>query len=384
MSLWLIIPRDPLIFRDGKPFTATPGERAKSLIFPFPSTVAGAVRTLAGTDSATGRFDTSRTTEVKQIIVRGPVLVELNENGQIKDRFFPAPADALLVQKEGLIKRYYLSPLQMPTGALSDLDGLKLVGPTVNIKDKPVSNPPRYWNQKQFETWLENPTDGLVTRDELGIQGPARESRTHVNITPETLTAAPGALFQTSGMEFVQLETEKDELPKLKEARLLALVLETAASLKNGLGFLGGERRVARWQKADTGLPDCPPAIRKKIIEQGHFRLVLATPAFFEAGHLPTWLKKTYDVTIQAVALPRYQTISGWDYEIPRPKPTRRLVPAGSVYFLKFEGEKSAIQNFVDDLWLSPVSDDEQSRRDGFGLALLGVWAGNLRKMEVK
>ena len=50
MSLWLIVPRDPLIFRDGKPFTATPGERSNSLGFPFPSTLAGAVRTLVGAD----------------------------------------------------------------------------------------------------------------------------------------------------------------------------------------------------------------------------------------------------------------------------------------------------------------------------------------------
>ncbi|MFZ2521089.1 MAG: type III-B CRISPR module-associated Cmr3 family protein, partial [Anaerolineae bacterium] len=31
MKTWLIEPRDPLIFRDGRPFSASPGARAKTL-----------------------------------------------------------------------------------------------------------------------------------------------------------------------------------------------------------------------------------------------------------------------------------------------------------------------------------------------------------------
>jgi len=38
----LIEPRDPLIVRDGRPFTNSPGARAKSLPFPLPQTLAGA------------------------------------------------------------------------------------------------------------------------------------------------------------------------------------------------------------------------------------------------------------------------------------------------------------------------------------------------------
>ena len=59
-----------------------------------------------------------------------------------------------------------------------------------------------------------------------------------------------------------------------------------------------------------------------------------------------------------------------------RPKPTRRLAPAGSVYFLELTGADDAIGRFVDAVWLQAISDDEQDQRDGFGLALLGAWDG--------
>lgn len=384
MSLWLLVPRDPLIFRDGKPFTAVPGERAKSLRYPFPSTVAGAVRTLAGTDPATGEFDSARIQELLRFSIRGPLLVELNEDGKINDWLFPAPADALLLKgnSDEQAVRYWLTPVEMPDGCEANLDGLTLVGPAKVEKEKPYPNPPSYWHQEQYLHWLETPQDGPVALAELGIRGPQHENRTHVSIAPETRSAIPGALFQTSGLEFTQLEWEADETPDLHQARTLALYVETDASLQEGIGALGGERRIVRWQSSQETLPACPDRLKEKIIAQKYCRLVLMTPAKFADGFLPDWFSKEYDVSVQAVALPRYQTVSGWDYDKNKPKPTSRLVPAGSVYYLKF-GEKTQADAFVDSVWMQTISDDEQDRLDGFGMALLGTWDGRLRKMEV-
>ncbi len=387
MSLWLLVPRDPLIFRDGKPFSAIPGERSKSIPFPYPVTLAGAARTRQGIDQTSGEFDKSRVKELKKVKVRGPVLVELDHHGHVDSWFFPAPADALLVMKNGTPTRYSLAPLAMPAGAFCDLDAKNLVGPAVNVKDKPLSDPPRYWNWEQIKAWLEKTTDGKISPDELGIQGPVRETRTHVSILADTQAALSGALFQTSGLEFVRIKQNGNELTKLDTVRSLALALETDADFAEGLGFVGGEHRVTHWEKAQGNpLPKLPDSVKQKIIEQGHCRLILATPAYFEQGYLPSDLgvPNHVTVTVQATALPRYQTVSGWDYELGKPKPTCRLVPAGSVYFLKLEGDKDAIANFLDMLWLRPVSDESQFRTDGFGLALFGTWGGNLRTMEME
>ena len=383
MSLWLVIPRDPLIFRDGKPFTAIPGERARSLIFPYPSTLAGAARTLAGSQAASGKFDVQRIPELLKKSICGPLLVEVDNRNEVAEWFFPAPADALLIQSEKTdqARRFWLAPLETKESS-SDLSGLKLVGPSMNVKEKPISSPPRYWKQAAFEAWLEKPADGVISPDEIGIQGPRREYRTHVSIYPETQSALPGALFQTSGMEFVALKQASEETLELRKACSLALAVDTKVELREGLDVLGGERRAVRWQKSRSSFPACPAKVKEDMLRWGAGRLVLLTPACFESGFLPDWLAKTYSVEVMAAVLPRYQTISGWDYEKPRPKPTRRLVPAGSVYFLKFN-DKERIEAFIKDIWMQTVSDKEQDRRDGFGLAALGTWDGVLREMLV-
>ncbi len=385
MSVWLIIPRDPLIFGDGKSFTSTPGEHSQSMSFPFPSTIAGAVRTLAGTDLATGTFDVNRIPEVKQISVRGPILVEMNEAGNSQTWLFPAPADALIIDESNgdnkIFTRYSLAPGHTPTGALTNLKEMDLVIPRKRIKNKVAHNLPRFWRWEQLALWLEDAKDSPIDISTLGIQGPEREFRTHVNIDPKTQSAAEGMLFQTSGMEFMRIE--RDDKKRL-QTFALALAVETATDIRAGFGHVGGERRVALWQQTQSGLPKCPPAIKKKISEQRHCRLILATPACFDKGYMPSYLQSGFGVkiTVRATASSRYETISGWDYENKKPKPTRRLAAAGNVYFLKLEGSQTEIEKFVDEIWLTAISDDEQSRRDGFGLALLGVWDGELREVK--
>ena len=68
MGNWLIEPIDPLIVRDGRPFGPTPGARARTLPFPFPQTIAGAVRTRDGLD-ANGRFDRTQD-NIARVITR--------------------------------------------------------------------------------------------------------------------------------------------------------------------------------------------------------------------------------------------------------------------------------------------------------------------------
>lgn len=390
MTIWLIEPRDPVIFRDGRPFNASPGARAKTLSFPLPATIAGATRTRAGQD-AHGRFDASRIDELLNKQVRGPLLVKLDEDGGVEDWLFPAPADALLLKHTPFDKhRAHIVPLTMldtSPGTTSNLPApLALAGPTRPANEKPHPEVPPYWRWQSYQTWLKEPKAQDVDLDSFGHAGPARESRMHVSIKSNTQTAEDGALFQTSGLEFTRAAWEEGiSYPQLDQAESLGLVVETDAVLRGGLGFLGGERRVAFWLPSPNQLPGCPAEVRQAIVISKHCRLVLATPALFSQGYLPDEAKLArvgVTVTIQAVVNHRYQVVSGWDYRSSRPKPTRRLAPAGSVYFLRLEGDDNAIGDFVDKVWLQAISDDEQDRRDGFGLALLGVWDGIPRPLS--
>lgn len=397
MLTWIIEPRDPLIVRDARPFGLNPGARARSLPFPFPSTTTGGIRARAGLDDQ-GVFDDHRLDEVKAIEVRGPLLVEIDNQGYIQDWLLPAPADALLlnpaavpVADDSPLLRQRLVPLALPPDSQTDLpQPLALVGlprlpqdtNAAKTSSKPASKVPRYWRWAELQSWLEKPPDqDTVTRPKLGHSGPVAEQRVHVSINAATLSAIEGALFQTSGLEF--LHNQKQQ-PSLTTTRL-ALTVQTKANLAEALAPLGGERRLMRWRTSQTPWPGLPATLKATIIQQKHCRLQLVTPACFTKGYQPTWLQQPqYGVTAQvkAAAVTRSQVVSGWDFEKDVPKPTRRLAPAGSVYFLALEGEDAAIAHWLETLWLGGVSDEAQDRYDGFGLAVFGTWSGQLAAME--
>lgn len=84
------------------------------------------------------------------------------------------------------------------------------------------------------------------------------------------------------------------------------------------------------------------------------------------------------------MALGRPLVVSGWDLKANRPKPSRRAVPMGSVYFLRFpEGwDGDRIARWLEEVWFQNLSDEEQDRKDGFGLAAVGLWDGALLEWE--
>ncbi|MCS7080885.1 MAG: type III-B CRISPR module-associated protein Cmr3 [Chloracidobacterium sp.] len=390
MTVWTIEPRDPIIFRDGRPFGAWGGARAASLPFPFPSTIAGGVRTRAFLN-AKGHFDPAAQgrslDDVRALAVRGPFLVELDEADHIREWLFPAPLDAVawatVRQDRFDIKR--LTPLQLPPGVTVNqpADAPHPVGLATPVKGKPSGDAPRYWRWAALERWLTQAGDwSAVAADEVGHHGPVPEQRTHVGLDPTTLTADEGRLFQTRGLIFTGRTGDG-------ERRRLALAVHVAGGegIRPGPAPLGGERRLVHWRADKQALPACPKAVSEAVVNAGACRLVLATPGYFAAGWRPATETLAagvtgLTVTLVGAAVGRAVVVSGWDFERNQAKPTRRLAPAGSVYFLRLEGSPEARRAWLDKIWLQPISDDEQARRDGFGCALVGAWDGQPTLMQ--
>ncbi len=434
MTVWIIEPHDPLIVRDGKPFDLSAGASSVSLPFPFPSTTTGGVRTQAGLN-AQGVFDISTTgktlADLKKFAVRGPLLVQL-DNDTTGTLLVPAPLDALFFEVKSVDKHkteqepqendkpehklrqvdlHQLVPLKMRNGiaytALSyeQKPTLALVGLVHPKPDKPAKQLPLYWHWEAFERWLIDPAAecGPVTLHKQGHNGPQREQRVHVSIDATTRAAYDGRLFGTSGLEFTHIEQNRETTQAsdtLRNAKRLALAVSVdeensfADNMRDGLAAFGGERRTASWRKSTITLPICPPAIEKAIVTSSSkaCRIILLTPAYFTNGYLPTWLTQPrYGVTpeLRATAVQRPHVLSGWDIENRRPKPTRRLAPAGTVLFLKLNGSDEAIKQWVHELWMQCVSDDaeqekDENRQDGFGLAAIGTWSGNFEEMKLE
>lgn len=396
LQTWIIEPRDSLIVRDGKPFGASI-THATSLDFPFPSTTTGGVRTRAGLDSATGFFDTLLISTIKEIEVKGPLLVGLNaDSNKIANYYLSSPADALLIQDdeqkikgEFSIKR--LLPLKIGDAITYLPNNLKPVGITEHYsKVKPYTDL-KFWNWQTLKDWLlAEKKFEKGTPDNFGIKNLLKDSRTHVAINLD-LASDDGDLFSIRGLEF---NYGKDNLPAIKFA--LAVFVDDAIGNKlesqGNLAPLGGERRLVSWRKSEVSKSDstdhlpleCPKEIKTQIIKDGHCRLMLLTPAYFSDG-LP---KSNDEYEVQAIACNRYQTVSGWDFESNCPKPTCRLLPAGSVLFLKLNSDdKTLREKWIDATWFSCISDfDSKTKqdfaKDGFGLSILGTWDGNPLEMK--
>jgi CRISPR-associated protein Cmr3 len=407
MSVWLIEPLDPLIARDGRP--AAVG-RFDTVGFPYPSMTAGAVRTRMGSEGGAFTLPRAALGELKENVeVRGPLLAELDsESGEVHRWLPPAPRDAVFFRPEGEKDPdlYRLLPRRLEEGEVVDsLDAHGLL-PLATAGEAPRGKPPEgipsFWSWEAFEGWLKSPGDQReVELAKLGLQKLPVETRAHLAIQPGERVGLEGMLFQTAGLRFLSLK-EKDnkdgngaEDRKAREegfslkARRLALsvwsqggrVAGRDLSLARQIAPLGGERRLARWCEASKAWPGLPEAVRDSIAETGQARLILMTPAIFAGGALPGWNGGTgpwgsasVKATVRATSVPRPEVVSGWDLAAGRPKETRRLACAGSVYFLELEGTKDDRRRWCEETWLACVSDDAQERRDGFGLAVLGTW----------
>ena len=376
MSLWTIEPRDPLVVRDGRPNHGR--SESATLSFPHPSTIAGLVRTRLGSDEH-GVFDPGQDlASLLRSAIRGPLLTRLSDAGL----YVPAPRDAV-VFGSGLRR---LAPFDRPAGAVFD-DAFH--GAPVGLarehaagSGKPVKAP-AWWPWALFERWLTQP-DALDGEDadtllKEGLPKLPDETRSHVKLT-DTWTAEDEMLFQTRGLRFVT--------PK-REPLALAIDLDDATTagrtLRAGIGPSGGERRLAHWEPAPASLalPTLPAGVRAALAvdtSSARVRVVLLTPAIFTEGWQPgdapgqlLEARSGITPTLVAACVPRPDTLSGWDFEKQKPKKTRRVVKAGSVYWLDLAGAPEDRVRWAAEVMMTNVSDKEQDRADGFGLAAVGV-----------
>ncbi len=370
MSTWWLQPRDSLLARDGRPTDG--GAAMTTLPFPWPSTTAGFLRNRAGIDDA-GRFHLDPQ-EALKIPVRGPLLAGRHAvTGEGLTFYAPAPADAVWFEapqdedtKRPRLALHRLAPGARPGGALTDdaLGALELLDwATAPHPDKAKPAPgPAFWTWTELEAWLKRPptAPALHEKGAYGLQALPVEERMHVGINHDTQAADDGVLFRTRMLRFA---TPREDA---RRQQLGLVVACEDARVKALAGTLGGERRAAFVEPLKDGLPPCP----KLDAPSRRLRVLLLTPALFDAGATPGEALLG-GARLLAAAVGRPESVSGWDMEARGPRATRRMVPAGSVFWVELPQGADA-NAWAQARWLRSISDQEQDRRDGFGLCVVG------------
>ena len=375
-------PLAPIIVRSGRPFDDLSIVDPARL--PPPSTVAGCLRTAWARTSGepSGLGLKQKFQEATELNVAGPLLVK--GDSQI---LAPKPADALYFGHGASgpnVQR--IEPRKFEAGCDADLpDGLlpvRLAEPEIG---KP-GNGPTWWAWGDFLNFRQGQAVSHAQLCRNGWSPPAGDRRTHVAINPKTGTAEAGHLFQTEGLDLnAPSATKNGDLPVKERWKTAAngfrLLAHCSEALDEGLVHLGGERRLAALQPEPGRIWPVPPKDwLEKIAHTGGLCLTLLTPAIFSRGYRPGWLDA--DLTgnppdlsglrlrLCAAAVERWQPHSGWNLAEQRPRQTRKLAPAGAVYWFRILGNVDISD--LKALWLASVSD--LRRRDGFGLALPSSW----------
>lgn len=137
---------------------------------------------------------------------------------------------------------------------------------------------------------------------------------------------------------------------------------------QKGLLRLGAENKLASFKELTRGL------ITRPSIAFGtdtDFKIYIATPAIFINGYYPTEIFKKAKVEVELLtcAVGKYLNVGGFDMQKREPKPMQKAVPAGSVYYCRMRSGN--LHDLLIELQREGISETEQSRKEGFGIAYL-------------
>lgn len=375
MNAHFLEPLDVLFLRGNRLF-GDAGSYGESMVPPWPSAAAGAIRSAIlardGVDlTAFVRGDAAHPSIGKpdapgafrvidfQLAWHGP-------SGEAElERLYPLPADlfATCSHRDDIILRR-LTPILASPGILSScVTDLLSVVPQPE-RAKPVSG--LWLTETGMRRWLagELPDvkEHLAESDQLW----ANDERVGIGLDPASRRADDGKLFTMQAVA-------------LRRGVGFVAAVEGDALADGAILRLGGDGRgaVARITDAMPLQPDLDA-----LAKAGRCRLILTAPGVFPDGwRLPGMATDgTFDLggvrgRVTCAAVPRAEVVSGWNLARWRPKPAHRATPAGSIYWIEnLDTTAEALRKLAGHgLW--PEEDyDVQRRAEGFNRFTLATY----------
>lgn len=375
-----LVPDDVLFFRDGKPSMIGSDHYLRSLFPPHPSTLYGALRTRrlvdfgvslrglgeerwAGLDAELGA-EVGEWGGFGSLRLRGPWLVK-------EEVLLPAPHDLAVKRADRKVDEtgqpkppraervYRYHPAHLLGGCSHPLRPLAPSDP--KKAEDAESAAGWYLTPEGFAAWSAggSPKPGdLVHRDSLWVD----ERRTGVGLEDDKRTSRKGRLFTFGYI-------------RLRQGVTLGFDVTGSDLEPSGWVRLGGERKTARLEPGPT-LPEPSPEVGSGSL----LSLTLVTPAVSEHGAYPPGfgpdrLEDTlggHRVRLVAAAVGGSLPLGGWDMARGRPKPMRRALPPGSVFYFEPTDDSTDLDELAAALHGTTLSDDPHLKLQGFGLVLAG------------
>jgi CRISPR-associated protein Cmr3 len=373
---------DTFFFRDGRPFTRGEQSEGYSIFPPFPSTVMGALRSAwIAHNGGLGEFSAGkmkRAIGTKESLNGASIQIKgvfLGRRGT--DLYFPIPRDLVVEKKSKDPTRLYSLSLTADSGSSSNAKlplSLTFVAP--DAPDITVDQSSGLVTSETLRSYLLG-EDGDLQSEAFDFL--IDEPKVGITRNLKTLTTVDGMLYRIDMKRFKNSEygliVDVEGIDEFSDGKLIKLGGEGKSFVVQNSELTSDPLSVAERAK-----------IKRAIEESGLFKLYLATPAIFDQGWLPSWIRSNdslngdiltrnasrISMKLMTAAVGNYITIGGWDVANTRPKAAYRAVPAGSVYYFELRNGTKA-EDVFDHFHSQNISDRAQSKQEGFGLAYVGT-----------
>ena len=371
-----IEPIDTLFFRDSRPFEAGIDTFAESTL-PSPLALYGAIGNcilkknktdvqdfLGGKveDPILGRYcEHLQNTKLR---IKGVFLCREDEEDEI---YLPSPANLFLTNSQG----NWVAQPSLNTEFKWDIESLDLK-PLVLPEEKCKPTPGYVSLEEMRKRFLRGERLDLIDvikSDRLLLH----EQRVGHRIARDTSVVEEGFLYSAAHIRF------REELNGKCYGKLRILVaVQNLDNLSlDDIVYLGGERKKAKLSSEDRDLDLWDEHILSEI-KSGRFFLYLLTPAIFNEG----WCKKSWPdefdgAKLVGAAVNKPVYLSGWKRSTASggiPRPIKKAVPEGSVYFFETEGwDDERFERLYGAYNFNKSLSDEYPCA-GFGTSLIGSW----------
>ena len=367
-----IEPLDVLFLRGNKLF-GDPGSHGESLVPPWPSVAAGALRSLMlaadGVDiNAFARGQSAHATlgiptAPGSFALSGFDLARRNPAGQV-ETLHALPADLVLTEQPAGGLQLSRLQAQAPAPGLASSAPLAL-WPLLAQANRRKAVTGHWLTQAGWASYLSGQTPAigsLVAPHQLG----RLDARVGIGLDAATRSVADGKLFTAQAVAFQP------------GVGFLAAV-RGADPPRSGLLRLGGDGRGA----ALTAVAHAPPQPDWDAIHRAQrCRIVLTTPGLFARGWLPTGMDAEQQLALHGVggrlvcaAVPRADIVSGWDLARQQPKAAERMVPTGSVYWIaQLAATPEQLRKLAEHGLWGDAHQNATRRAEGFNRFTLAAW----------